>query len=476
MLITSVHLKRARSHKAKWESLCDRYLPITTNDSIWRYSRLSNPEDPEQGWKLHISATILSANKIFTRVAPYIKDRDVLFKAPSSLEELYKLNSGLYYGYSQVGKFITIYPRNTAEAVSMARELHRLTTGMPSPLVPFDSRFGAGSSVYYRYGSFNLQMPDGSATDALRDPGGKLIPDSRYGEESKPKWVVDPFVRPQTPPSSSPPNQGLSATPFRVIQALSQRGKGGVYQAVDIRFDPPRPCIIKQGRTGGEISWEGRDGVWMLKREAEILARLTRAGIEVPRVYAKFKIDPHYYLVMEQIEGETLQTFLEKRQRRLPIRRVLHFAKEISSLLARIHRAGWLWLDCKPANLVLTPNGKLRPLDFEGACSLKRSVSLDWQTPAFKSPPSICSDNFLSTAEDLYALGVTCYFLLTGRLPEHSNKSMFRRRHVPKELRQLMKALLDPDPRLRPRAEEVTALLASVETSLKLERADCNVY
>ena len=242
---------------------------------------------------------------------------------------------------------------------------------------------------------------------------------------------------------------------------MSQRGKGGVYRAMDLRFDPPRPCIIKQGRAGGEISWDGRDGTWWLKRERQALESLARAGIPVPIVYATFKIEPHYYLVMEQVEGETLQTFLEKRQRRLSIRRVLEFARQISSLLARIHRAGWLWLDCKPANLILTKNGKLRPLDFEGACSIRRSVSSDWQTPAFKSPGSISGENCPSPSEDIYALGVTCYFLLTGRLPESPNRKSMFGRDVPTQLRSVIEVLLSPDPQVRPRAEDLTTLLAA---------------
>jgi serine/threonine protein kinase len=389
-------------------------------------------------------------------VAPYLKKANALFKAPFSLDELQKLNCGLYYGYSQVGKFITIYPRNSSEAVSMAGDLDRLTTGKAGPRIPFDVQFAAGSSVYYRYGSFSLQMPDGSMTDALRDPEGNLIEDSRT---EKPPWIVNPVMVPPARPSISS-NLGLRSAPFRVVQALSQRGKGGVYRGMDLRFDPPRSCIIKEGRAGGEIGWDGRDGTWMVKRERQALESLARAGIEVPLVYAKFKIDSHYYLVMEQVEGETLQTFLEKRQRRLSIRRVLEFARQISSLLARIHRAGWLWLDCKPANLILTRNGKLRPLDFEGACSVKRSVAPDWQTPAFKSPGSI-SGKSLSPSEDMYALGVTFYFLLTGRLPEGSKRKSMYGRDVPKQLRRVIENLLSPDPQVRPGIEELTTVLAA---------------
>src|SRR6185503_19225848 len=151
----TTYVRKAQLHDAKWTSLCKRYLPIHEGETIWRYSRSDNVQLPEQGWKLHVSATILSANKTLSRVAPYLKRHDILFKAPCSLEELEKLNAGLFYGYSQVGKFLTVYPRNDSEALCLASELDRLTKGLPAPVVPFDSQFGPGSNVFYRYGSFS---------------------------------------------------------------------------------------------------------------------------------------------------------------------------------------------------------------------------------------------------------------------------------------------------------------------------------
>ena len=450
------HLKRAQVHNAEWESLRDRYVPIAAaNGSIWCFSRLRNQNDAEQGWKLHISATILSANKTFKRVASYLNKKNVLFKAPQSLEELLKLNSGMFYGYSQVGKFITVYPAHADEAVRIATELDRLTDGLAGPVVPFDSRFGPQSNIYYRYGSFDLLMPDGK-TPAIRDPEGRLVQDSW----NKPEWVEERFPKPRTTSTTG----DLASTPFRAVSALSQRGKGGVYQALDFRLDPPRLCVIKQGRSGGEVSWARKDGAWMLRNEAKTLASLARAGIEVPITYAKFKLRQNQYVVLEHIDGESLQSFLEKQETRLPVRRVIELARQITSLLTRIHRAGWLWLDCKPANLILTPQGKLRPLDFEGACPIKRPVSPTWQTPAFVAPPqNVIPDNSVSTSEDIYALGVTCYYLLTGHFPERSKKSYkpILGRRVSREFRELIEKLLSIDPQRRPSIDEVNVRLAS---------------
>ena len=427
-------------HNAKWNSLCERYLPVQDGETIWRYSQSAHATLPEQGWKLHVSASILSANKTFSRVAPYLKQRDVLFKAPCSLEELEKLNAGLFYGYSQVGKFITVYPRSDSEAVSLASQLDLLTRHLPAPVVPFDSQFGPGSNVFYRYGSFNLRMEDGG--DAICDPDGKVSRDRR--ENAKPPdWVVDPFLQQRI--EAPKPSTSLLNTPFRVIRAISQRGKGGVYEGVDFRFDPPRRCIIKQGRVVGEVGWNGKDGAWMLKKEAETLRKLAKAGIDVPATYSTFTLNDHFYLVMEQIEGETLQSLLEKRQRRLTISQVKKFARQVWTLLTQIHNAGWVWLDCKPANLIITPLGNLRPIDFEGACALNSSRSIFFQTRAFTRPGNVEDNHAPTRADDLYAFGVTCYFLLTGRLPEKRSQNRIERWRsgVPRELQNLTEGLLN---------------------------------
>ena len=110
----------ARRVEREWQRLCDRYLPIRPRGTIWRFSRKRNRNDPSQGWKIHVSATILSACDIFRLIAPYLKKRDTLVKATKSLTELQKLNAGIFYGFSQVGKFITIYPESTESAVVMA--------------------------------------------------------------------------------------------------------------------------------------------------------------------------------------------------------------------------------------------------------------------------------------------------------------------------------------------------------------------
>src|ERR1051325_3596994 len=185
---------RAALLEAEWQRLCALYLPLHESDSIWRYHSVRTGNEPEHGWKLHISATVLNAVRVLQKVAPVLVDRGVQFKAPSSLKHVITLNAGLDGAYTQVGKIITVYPKTPEEAVQLARVLHKLTLRMAAPEVPYDLRYSPASNVYYRFGAFlplEIEHADGKRTMAIRGPDGELIPDRR--EQGKPDWVTDPF-------------------------------------------------------------------------------------------------------------------------------------------------------------------------------------------------------------------------------------------------------------------------------------------
>src|SRR5215207_4936124 len=445
----------AGSAHARWAELCRHFLPGARAGSIWRYSREVLPDDPEQGWKLHIPATVLTAVEVLRRVAPPLRERGVLFKAPASLGELRRLNSGLHYGYSQVGKFLTVYPRTSEEAVQLAGLLHGLTLGMRAPAVPFDRRYSPGGCVYYRYGAFKsleVEGPDGEAAYAICDPEGNLVPDVRESA-FKPEWVADPFLEGAGVEVPPPPPTPLQTT-FKAFRALAQRGRGGVYQALDLGAAPPRLCVLKEGRRDGEVDWDGRDGAWRVSHEGRVLAALGAAGVNVPRLYASFGAEENYYIAVEFIEGESLNGWLARRRRRVPVACALRRGAELARLVASVHAAGWVWRDCKPANVIVTKSGELRPLDFEGACPVARPDPQPWGTPAFMPPE--CEEVFGGRSrlpEDLYSLGAVIYFLLAGRPPDASAPPLSKvRRNVPAAASEVVAELLSPDPSLRPAA------------------------
>src|SRR5215470_11781462 len=127
------YLRTARSLNDDWKKLCDRYLPIAPEKSIWRFSRFGGPEDQEQGWKIHIAATVLSANKMLGCVAPMLAEAGYMFKGPASLQGLARINSGLYYGFSQVGTRLPVHRKSAEDAVHLAESLRALTLNLAGP-------------------------------------------------------------------------------------------------------------------------------------------------------------------------------------------------------------------------------------------------------------------------------------------------------------------------------------------------------
>lgn len=466
-------LNLAKFLNTRWQELCERFLPVFSTETIWRYNRIHQSDDPDQGWKLHVSATLLNAANILEAVAPFLESRGALFKAPVSLRELKKINSGIYYKYSQIGKFITVYPKSDEQAAFFAEKLHQLTKQFPAPGIPFDFRLKPESCIYYRYGAFKnfeLKNADGSKILAMRDQSGKLIPDLRVTDTSQPEWISNPF--PPTPIET--PDIPLTKD-YKVFRALSQRGKGGVYQAVDFNRDSPRFCLLKEGRKNGEVDWDGRDGFWRIRYEKRILEILKSAGVDVPENYSSFETAKSFYLVTEFIEGETLHVFLQKRNRRLSITQAIKYAIQLAKLMAQIHSAGWLWRDCKPDNLIVTKNGCLRPIDFEGACPINQ---LDYASCSTLVAELLEEGAYTSRRHrinpDLFALGAIIYLLFEGELPNVTIADeipQILRRKVPTEIKLLVSQLLNPNPTKYPTAKTVAQKLETALKSAKTSHA-----
>lgn len=454
-----------QSKEVSWRRLCASYLPVVPHDSIWRFSRPLSPADPEQGWKIHVSATILSAHKILKRIAPFLHELNVLFKAASSLSKLKELNCGLYAGFSQVGKCITVYPRNPEEAVFIARRLHKLTYKLPGPVIPYDIPLRENSCVYYRYGSFSsleIKNPDGTSTPGIRDPEGRIVPDVREYGAAFPTWVHDPFSGGRRKSARKRAADSPLSTTIRAYEALMQRGKGGVYKALDLSVSPARLCILKEGRRNGETDIDGRDVSWRVRYEARVLRALHAAGITVPEVYTEFEAEGNYYITMEWVEGQNLHSLLTRSKKKLHIALALRLGARLASLLAAIHSAGWVWRDCKPLNLLQTEDGNLRPLDFEGACLSSRLEVTPWGTPGY-TPPEWLKEPASGSRlpEDLYALGASLHQLLSGLTPSALSPRPIGtlRRGIPRAVREVVMALLDPTPQSRPGADEVLKVL-----------------
>jgi hypothetical protein len=414
-----------------------RHLPLA--DENWSYSRFARDDDPAQGWKLHVSATILSAAEVFARAQPILRKYDALFKVPCRLELLKSLNSGLGH-FSQIGKFLTIYPRSTNEALKLAFEIHRATRGLPGPRIPFDERYRKHSLVYYRYGPLRRSVE--GTPGFIHTSKGKRFRDKRAPGQAVPHWVKDPFQKSQ---AKNWKWCGLINRELLVFKTKSQRGKGGVYEALDLSVLPVRRVIIKEGRRDGETNWDGRDGYALAKHEAHVLREMRKANLPVPEILREFTHNNNRYLVLERITGRRLLGAKRMHPLTTSWQQAERILEELGQALSKLHASGWVWRDCKPSHIFLHRDG-LRLIDFEGVCRIDQTDLLPWGSPDY-TPPQYHGklSRSAGTLEDDYALGVIAFQFLSGAFPPDSTRgrlSIYKGARCPDSLRSRIENLL----------------------------------
>src|SRR5256714_6118597 len=135
---------------------------LAASGAEWRFSvegpwALATPvgaHSPEQGWKLHVSATEASAADVLAATLPVLVAEMVPFKFAAG-QRIVRLLNSTHADRASGGKFLTIYPADDAQAVRLAEACHRATEGLAGPVILSDRAYRPGSLVHYRYGGFS---------------------------------------------------------------------------------------------------------------------------------------------------------------------------------------------------------------------------------------------------------------------------------------------------------------------------------
>ncbi len=371
---------------------------------------------PKQGWKLHVSATVKSATEVLGRVYPILLSNGACFKVAASYDILVRLNAGLL-GISQVGKFITIYPQNEKEAVSLASALDRATCGLRGPAIPSDRRLNARSLVSYRYGHIAgpvVRTTTGQFLSMLNTPDGGQVHDRRLPTYDPPSWAEDPFAA----GGICQPFQNISvvADRYLVVSTTHRSPRGAIHMAVD--FVAARRCLLKQGVRDGALSADGCDAIDRLRHEIAILEQLSSEP-HFPRVWDIAEHDGDLFLVTEDFEGVTLWshvTELALRGQFVSTDKVLAWALELTILLGALHTRGFVYRDLKPTNIIITKDGVLRLVDFEHVGPIGVNPIILGGTPGYMSPQQ-SANKPSDVRDDVYSLGALLYFLATNAEP-----------------------------------------------------------
>lgn len=205
---------------------------------------------------------------------------------------------------------------------------------------------------------------------------------------------------------------------YRLIRKIGAGGMGLVFLAEKAEADFSRKVALKIVR--GDVYSEA-----VIKRfdlECKILSRLEHPHIA--RLIDCGKTDGGLpYLVMEYVEGVPLLEYVEKN--RLPLKKRLEIFRQICSAVSFAHRNAVIHRDLKPSNILVTEDGRTKLLDFgiakllsstAASTEIQTAITIRAMTPEFASPEQIKAEP-VTTAADVYALGVVLYKLLTGTFP-----------------------------------------------------------
>src|SRR5690349_18925730 len=199
--------------------------------------------------------------------------------------------------------------------------------------------------------------------------------------------------------------RGQTLGKYRIIEPLGSGGFGTVYLAEDTWIDKRVAIKVphRQGLDFGE-----------LLREPRLLASLNHPNIVT--VITAEKQDNVFFIVMEYVPGDTLETIIANRGA-LDLPLALDYTCQIANAVEHAHKQGVIHRDLRPANVFVTEKGLLKVGDFGTSRFLEIAAH---GTTVIGSPPYMAPEQFEGRAvfaSDLYSLGVTMYQMLTGVLP-----------------------------------------------------------
>ncbi|MFF4656295.1 class III lanthionine synthetase LanKC [Streptomyces sp. NPDC001381] len=360
----------------------------------WLHLSPVDGSTPAQGWKVHVSACLDNAGTTAGVVWDYCVSHGIAFKFVPGPHHLFLRNSK-YAGRGSSGKFATLYPRDEEQLHRVLQELGDLLDGEPGPYILTDLRWRRGP-LYVRYGGFVQRFcpgADGRLVPAVEDGGGRLVPDRRDPVFHVPEWVVLPaFLEPELAARNATTLNGL---PYRIERALHFSNGGGVYAGHDLRTG--EPVVLKEARPHAGLAADGADAVARLERERAALERLSGSGV-APEVRDWFLLGDHRFLVMEHLEGNTLNSYFGRRHPLLVADPdpgaladytawALCVHRSVEEAVAALHARGIVFNDLHLFNILIGPDGEsVRLIDFEAAAHVDEGRRQVVAHPGFLAP------------------------------------------------------------------------------------------
>lgn len=197
---------------------------------------------------------------------------------------------------------------------------------------------------------------------------------------------------------------------YEVLRPIAEGGMGSVYLVKDLHLNKLAAVKVSKKKL------QGIDGTMM--KEREVLKQLSHQAL--PQIIDFFEEGGECYLVMEYVEGITLEQYLRKFGR-VEVDRAVKWAVELSEVLNYLHHQNppIIYRDLKPSNIMVQPSGKLKLIDFGAVFHFSadfRKEAFLLGTPGYSAPEQ-WQGGKVGKESDIYALGAVLHEMLTGLRP-----------------------------------------------------------
>jgi eukaryotic-like serine/threonine-protein kinase len=257
--------------------------------------------------------------------------------------------------------------------------------------------------------------------------------------------------------AGSPASPALLAGRYRILAIVGKGGFGAVYKVVDMQRRGSL-VAIKEINLRGLRPQEVIEATDTFNREVGMLSGLQHPNL--PRIHEHFTDTEHWYLAMDFIEGETLEEYLNRTKGgHLSVGEVLDIGIQLCDVLDYLHtrQPPIIFRDVKPANVMRTFKGQLYLIDFGIARRFtpgRRRDTTVLGSPGY-APPEQYGTAQTTVQSDIYSLGATLRYLLTGNDPSEeattgSESLSLQDQVVPAELERLVAQMLELDISKRP--------------------------
>jgi serine/threonine protein kinase len=252
---------------------------------------------------------------------------------------------------------------------------------------------------------------------------------------------------------------------YQIGNTLGKGGMAVVYRARDLTLERNVAIKVLLEKYSTDPAFREH-----FHQEAKAAANLTHPNIVT--IY-DFGFDAErLYIIMEFVPGTDLK-HLQEEYGRFGIQQTLNLMRQVCAGVGYAHRAGLVHCDIKPQNLLITPDRRLKVVDFGIARALasinpEEKTEIVWGSPHYFSPEQ-AAGNAPSPASDVYSIGVIMYEMLTGQLPFKASTSSELARMHRQDLPQAPREL---NPEIPLALEEILLKVLSKEPAARYRTAD----